>query len=130
MSIAVLTMISQIGKTSAVVLTMSGVLKDILLVIASMAIFRDPVTGQQFFGYAIALGGLVYYRLGAEKIQAMAADTRLQIAQYRQQYLGRFRALLLGALAGCAVAFWLWGPSPLGQYSEYLTTRPAVVKGV
>ncbi|KAK7914005.1 hypothetical protein PG985_011708 [Apiospora marii] len=119
-----------IGKTSAVVLTMSGVLKDILLVMASMALFRDPVTGQQFFGYAIALAGLVYYRLGAEKIQGLAADARLQLAQYRQQYPGRLRALLLGSLGLCGVAFWLWGPSPLGQYSEYMTTRPQVVEGV
>ncbi|KAK8075672.1 DMT family organic anion transporter [Apiospora hydei] len=119
-----------IGKTSAVVLTMSGVLKDILLVMASMALFRDPVTAQQFFGYAIALGGLVYYRLGAEKMQAMAADARLQVAQYRQRYPGRLRALLLAALGGCGVAFWLWGPSPLGEYSEYMTTRPPAIKGV
>ncbi|KAA8641301.1 solute carrier 35 member [Aspergillus tanneri] len=53
-----------IGKTSAVVLTMAGILKDILLVVASMVIFLDPVTMQQFFGYSIALAGLVYYKLG------------------------------------------------------------------
>ncbi|KAK8016935.1 triose-phosphate transporter family-domain-containing protein [Apiospora rasikravindrae] len=118
-----------IGKTSAVVLTMSGVLKDILLVAASMAIFRDPVTAQQFFGYAVALGGLVYYRLGADKMQAAAADARRQFAQYRQQYPGRVRALLLAALGSCAVALWLWGPSPLGEYAEYMTARPPAVKG-
>ena len=46
---------------------MSGVFKDILLVVASMVIFGDPVTLQQYFGYSIALAGLVYYKLGAEK---------------------------------------------------------------
>ena len=121
---------SQIGKTSAVVLTMSGVLKDILLVAASMAVFRDPVTGPQFFGYAVALAGLVYYRLGADQIRAAATDARLRLAQYRQKYPGRLRALLLGALCSCGVAFWLWGPSPLAQYAEYMTTRPPVVEGV
>lgn len=60
---------NQIGKTSALVLTLSGVLKDILLVVASMIIFRDPVTPLQFFGYSIALGGLVYYKLGGEKLK-------------------------------------------------------------
>ncbi|KAG9744549.1 hypothetical protein KCU73_g8109, partial [Aureobasidium melanogenum] len=32
-----------IGRTSSLVLTLYGVLKDILLVVASMLIFRDPV---------------------------------------------------------------------------------------
>lgn len=47
-------------------MTLSGVLKDIFLVVASLIIFRDPVTTTQVFGYGIALMGLIYYRLGAE----------------------------------------------------------------
>jgi hypothetical protein len=66
----------QIGKTSALVLTLSGVLKDILLVVASMVIFQDPVTLVQAFGYGIALMGLVYYRLGAEGISNLLAGIR------------------------------------------------------
>jgi drug/metabolite transporter (DMT)-like permease len=58
-----------IGKTSSLVLTLSGVLKDILLVFASMFLFKDPVSPLQAFGYAIALGGLIYYKLGAEKLK-------------------------------------------------------------
>ena len=108
---------------------MSGVLKDILLVMASIAIFRDPVTGQQFFGYSIALGGLLYYRLGSEKLQSIATDTRLQITQYRQQYPGRLRAILLCSFCICGIALWLWGPSPLGEYAEYMSATPAP-KGV
>ena len=50
-------------------MTLSGVLKDILLVVCSMLIFRDPVSGLQAFGYSIALAGLVYYKLGADKIK-------------------------------------------------------------
>ena len=50
-------------------MTLSGVLKDILLVVASMLIFRDPVSGLQAFGYTIALCGLVYYKLGADKLK-------------------------------------------------------------
>ncbi|KAF9634924.1 protein of unknown function DUF250 [Lasiodiplodia theobromae] len=53
-----------IGKTSAVVLTLCGVLKDILLVFASIIIFEDPVTLTQAFGYSIALCGLVCHKLG------------------------------------------------------------------
>ncbi|KAF2102071.1 TPT-domain-containing protein [Rhizodiscina lignyota] len=58
-----------IGKTSSLVLTLSGVLKDILLVMASMLLFHDPVTPLQAIGYSIALGGLMYYKLGGDKMK-------------------------------------------------------------
>jgi len=76
----------QIGKTSSLVLTLSGVLKDILLVLASMAIFRDPVSGLQFFGYSIALGGLIYYKLGADKLREYAGQGNRQWAEYGQTH--------------------------------------------
>lgn len=44
-------------------------LKDILLVAASMIIWGSQVTPLQFFGYSIALGGMVYYKLGYEQIK-------------------------------------------------------------
>ncbi|KAJ5246647.1 sugar phosphate/phosphate translocator [Penicillium chermesinum] len=87
-----------IGKTSAVVLTMAGILKDILLVAASMIIFRDPVTAQQFFGYSIALGGLTYYKLGAEKIHNLATDVRLQIGEYRRTNPALAKTIAIGAV--------------------------------
>ncbi|KAF2760052.1 TPT-domain-containing protein [Pseudovirgaria hyperparasitica] len=58
-----------IGKTSSLVLTLSGVLKDILLVLCSMLLFHDPVSLLQAFGYSVALGGLVYYKLGTDKLK-------------------------------------------------------------
>ncbi|EXJ87793.1 hypothetical protein A1O1_04720 [Capronia coronata CBS 617.96] len=58
-----------IGKTSSLVLTLCGIMKDILLVGASMMIWGTPVSGTQFFGYSIALGGLLYYKLGAEQLK-------------------------------------------------------------
>ncbi|RPA97341.1 TPT-domain-containing protein [Choiromyces venosus 120613-1] len=65
-----------IGKTSSLVLTLCGVLKDILLVCASMVIWGNPVTLLQFFGYSIALSGLLYYKLGADKISEQYAHLR------------------------------------------------------
>jgi hypothetical protein len=59
----------QIGKTSSLVLTLCGILKDILLVACSMMIWGTQVSGTQFFGYSIALGGLLYYKLGAEQLK-------------------------------------------------------------
>lgn len=72
-----------IGKTSSLVLTLSGVLKDILLVVASMMIFRDPVSPLQFFGYSIALSGLVYFKLGADKFKEYFAQGGRQWSEYR-----------------------------------------------
>lgn len=63
-------------------MTLSGVLKDILLVAASMIIFRDPVSGLQFFGYSLALGGLVYYKLGGDSIKEYASTWSRQWAEY------------------------------------------------
>ncbi|KAF2158032.1 TPT-domain-containing protein [Myriangium duriaei CBS 260.36] len=71
-----------IGKTSSLVLTLSGVLKDVLLVVASMVIFRDPVSGLQFFGYSIALGGLLYYKLGSDKLKEYFSEGNRQWADY------------------------------------------------
>ncbi|KAJ5370664.1 sugar phosphate/phosphate translocator [Penicillium cataractarum] len=88
-----------IGKTSAVVLTMAGILKDILLVCASMMIFHDPVTPQQFFGYSIALAGLVYYKLGAEKLQALTTDVRLQVGEYRRANPAQAKGIAVGVVA-------------------------------
>ncbi|KAI5797710.1 triose-phosphate transporter family-domain-containing protein [Geopyxis carbonaria] len=59
-----------IGKTSSLVLTLCGVLKDILLVAASVLIWGTEVALLQLLGYSIALGGLTYYKLGAETLQA------------------------------------------------------------
>lgn len=72
----------QIGKTSAVVLTLCGVLKDIMLVVASMMIWGTPVTPLQFFGYSIALGGMVYYKLGMEQIKGYAGEASRQWAEF------------------------------------------------
>lgn len=49
-------------------------LKDILLVFASIMLFRDPVSGLQAFGYSIALGGLIYYKLGGQKMKEYLAQ--------------------------------------------------------
>lgn len=64
-----------IGKTSSLVLTLSGVLKDILLVVASILIWHTQVTNLQFFGFSIALGGLVYYKLGSQMIRDLVGSS-------------------------------------------------------
>jgi hypothetical protein len=47
-----------------------------------MVIFLDPVSGLQAFGYSIALGGLVYYKLGSEKIKGYVAEGHRSWQEY------------------------------------------------
>ena len=47
-----------IGNTSALVLTLAGIIKDLMLVFSSILIFGSPVTMLQYLGYAVALLGL------------------------------------------------------------------------
>lgn len=62
-------------------LTLCGVLKDIILVVASMVIWGTIVTGLQFIGYSVALGGLVFYKLGAEKIKEHLGTIKLSFKE-------------------------------------------------
>ncbi|KDN50837.1 TPT-domain-containing protein [Tilletiaria anomala UBC 951] len=52
-----------IGAASSLVLTLAGVVKDILLIFGSMFLLGSVVTGPQYLGYAIALAGLVAFKL-------------------------------------------------------------------
>ncbi|KII87617.1 hypothetical protein PLICRDRAFT_54695 [Plicaturopsis crispa FD-325 SS-3] len=56
-----------VGVGSGLVLTLAGVLKDILLITGSVLIFGSQVTPLQVFGYSIALGGLVLFKTSGGK---------------------------------------------------------------
>lgn len=79
-------------------MTLCGVLKDILLVIASMVIWHTPVTLLQFFGYSIALIGMIYYKLGADKIKEYANQANRTWAEYGATRPGQRRAVVVGAI--------------------------------
>ncbi|KAI9346487.1 triose-phosphate transporter family-domain-containing protein [Obelidium mucronatum] len=51
-----------IGKTSSLVMCLSGVFKDILLVVVSVFLWNSPVSPLQVFGYGLALIGMVWYK--------------------------------------------------------------------
>jgi hypothetical protein len=51
-------------------MTLTGILKNILLVIASVMIWHTSITWLQFLGYGVALAGMVYYSLGWEQIKS------------------------------------------------------------
>lgn len=79
-------------------MTLCGVLKDILLVAASMAIWHTPVTPLQFFGYSIALGGLVYYKLGGDKIKEYTSQANRSWAEYGATNPGQRRVVVIAAV--------------------------------
>ncbi|KAI5363585.1 putative sugar phosphate transporter domain-containing protein [Septoria linicola] len=102
-----------IGKTSSLVMTLSGVLKDILLVVASIMIFQDPVSGIQAFGYSIALGGLVYYKLGADKLKEHMGGAQRAWADYGAKHPA-LRKLIVFGLALITIFILLGGISSSG----------------
>lgn len=65
---------SQIGKTSSLVLTLCGVLKNIIIVFASVLIWKTVVTPTQVAGYTVATIGLLYYSFGADNIHSFIHD--------------------------------------------------------
>ncbi|KIX03020.1 uncharacterized protein Z518_06570 [Rhinocladiella mackenziei CBS 650.93] len=85
-----------IGKTSSLVLTLCGILKDILLVVASMLIWGTPVSKTQFFGYTIALGGLLYYRLGSEQLKQYMSQAGRSWSEFGVQRPAMRKALVFG----------------------------------
>ena len=78
---------------------------------ASMAIFGDPVTAIQYFGYSIALGGLMYYKLGGEKMKQIGTDTRLTVGSFQRENPLLSKAIVLCAAIGF-VLFLLYGCWP------------------
>ncbi|RFU74646.1 triose-phosphate transporter [Trichoderma arundinaceum] len=64
-----------IGKTSGLVMTLTGIFKSILLVVVSVLIWSTKITLLQTLGYAIALGGLTYYSLGYDQLASLGTAT-------------------------------------------------------
>lgn len=65
-------------------------LKDILLVALSVIIWGTEITALQLFGYAIALAGLIWYKLGSEQARA----TYMKLAGDESSAFNRFRRSL------------------------------------
>lgn len=79
-------------------LTLCGVLKDVLLVCASIAIWGTPISGLQYFGYSIALCGLVYYKLGGEAIKTQFGEMNRLWAEYGARHPALRKAFVFGVV--------------------------------
>jgi len=72
-----------IGCASSLVLTLSGVLKDILLVVGSVLLLGSTVTFVQLVGYGIALAGLVVFKTKPEVVQGWTEQAKAMIGMRR-----------------------------------------------
>ena len=72
-----------------------------------MIIFRDPVSGLQIFGYGIALAGLIYYKLGAEKLKEYFGQSGRSWAEYRATHPALSKLIIFAVAVG--VLFLLLG---------------------
>ncbi|KAL7006547.1 hypothetical protein EMMF5_003968 [Cystobasidiomycetes sp. EMM_F5] len=70
-----------IGCASSLVLTLSGVLKDILLVTASVVFMGSIVTGPQIIGYGVALLGLVAFKTKKETMDEYLARAKALVGR-------------------------------------------------
>lgn len=72
----------KIGKTSALAMNLTGILKSVLLVFAAILIWGTPITFLQAVGYAIALIGLLLYALPDDTLR------QSEIAEIAMTHLG------------------------------------------
>lgn len=107
-------------------MTLCGVLKDVLLVGASMLIWGTPISGLQFFGYAIALSGMVYYKLGLEALKGYAAESGRQWAEFgATRPIARKLVVIVGALFIVFVLLGGLAPSYAADYAPYISETVA-----
>lgn len=103
-------------------LTLCGVLKDILLVFASIAIWGKPVTGLQFFGYSIALAGLVYFKLGADTLKAKFSDAGRAWADYGVRHPALRKVIVFVGMLLLALAVLIGLAPSVGYDSKYFSS--------
>lgn len=86
-----------------------------------MLIFHDPVSPIQFFGYSIALAGLVYYKLGADGVKNFARDAQLSLGTVRQNHPARAKGLIIGGVfVTLMVVTWFLWPSIPSEYKNVI----------
>ncbi|KAJ3023481.1 hypothetical protein HKX48_002908 [Thoreauomyces humboldtii] len=72
--------VSLIGKTSSLVMCLSGIGKDIILVFVSILIWSTPISTLQVVGYGITLAGMIWYKdvaiLPAHHLKALSSKKR------------------------------------------------------
>ncbi|KAH9901851.1 TPT-domain-containing protein [Xylariomycetidae sp. FL2044] len=97
-----------IGKTSGLVLILTGILKNILLVTTAVVIWGTPITPLQITGYAIAIVGLVLY-------QANWQELKTRLAWYPPMMRKPMLMAASLAIATAVVLLWTRGDGDYGK---------------
>lgn len=117
----------QIGKTSGLVLTLCGVLKDILLVLASILIWGTVISGLQTFGYSIAIIGMLYYKLGDKELKPWIAEGSRRWQEFGQNKPITRKLLIIVMVVGTFVML-IGGLGGSGMAGEYVDTSKYLEK--
>jgi hypothetical protein len=89
-------------------------------VCASIAIWGTPISGLQFFGYSIALCGLVYYKLGGETLKTQFGEMNRLWAEYGARHPA-LRKVFVFAVGLLLVTVFLYAIAPSLSYKSIPT---------
>ena len=103
-------------------MTLCGVLKDILLVGASVAIWATPISGLQAFGYSIALVGLIYYKLGAAQMKSAVSDSRRSWAEFGQKHPIMKKLIIFGSVLLLILVVMFFSAPSVGYDPKQITS--------
>lgn len=93
-----------------------------MLVFASMMIWGTPVTGLQFFGYSIALSGMVYFKLGYDNLKKYAMEANRQWAEFGATRPALRKIIIIGsAMLFLFVVLGGLAPTYAPDTTKYLT---------
>ena len=98
-------------------MTLCALLKEILHVFASIIIWGTPVTALQYFGYGVALCGLVYFKLGGDTLKAQFSEANRQWAEYGAKHPALRKVIVFGIILLVVTAL-LGGIAPGAGYNK------------
>lgn len=76
-----------------------------------MIIWQTEVSPLQFFGYSIALAGIVHYKLGTDTLKGYAAEAGRSWAEFGAQKPVRRQIVIMASVFSLlVVVLWAMGP--------------------
>lgn len=87
-----------------------------------MLIWGTRVTFTQFFGYSIALSGLIYYKVGTEQLKQVASQGMMVWSEFGAQRPA-LRKLLIFGLALVTIFLLLGGLAPTYAPAQTQTVK-------
>ncbi len=95
-----------------------------MLVGASMLIWGTPVTGLQFFGYGVALCGMVYFKLGYDTLKGYAAEGGRRWAEFGATRPAIRKLVIGGSILSTLFLLFTWAGGPSSLPSNLQSNLP------